>query len=125
NRPSDDGENGLAGARGWAEKNGQVQAAQEQARRAAELQKQREAELARTRALLEDQRRRQETDAQAQRQAQESRDQAAAAKFAEDGKKLLAQGKFDAAVTSFQAAQRLHKMNEVEGLITQASEKAA
>src|SRR5207302_6582860 len=42
-----------------------------------------------------------------------------------EGKKLLAQGKFDAAVTSFQAAQRLHKTNEVEGLITQASEKTA
>src|SRR5205823_2534117 len=98
---------------------------QEQARRVAEAQKQREAELARARTLLDEQHRRQENDAQAQRKAQEARDQAAAAKFIEEGKALLAQGKFDAAVTSFQAAQRLHKTSEVDGLIAQASEKAA
>ncbi len=124
-RPSDDGVRALAEARALAEKNAQAQTAQDQARRAAETQKQREAELARTRAQLEDQRRRQEADAQTQRQAQAARDQAAAAKFAEEGKKLLAQGNFDAALTPLQAAQRLHKTNEVEGLITQASEKAA
>jgi len=119
-RPGADGDLALAEARALAARNAQAQAAQEQARHAAELQKQKDAELARARAVVDEQRRRQQAEAQAQRQAQEARDQAAAAKFADAGKKLLAQGNFDAAVTSLQAAQRLHKSSEIEGLINQA-----
>jgi tetratricopeptide (TPR) repeat protein len=124
-RPGPDGDQALAEARALAARNAQAQAAQEQARRAAELQKQKDADLARARAVVDEQRRRQLAEAQAQRQAQETRDQAAAAKFADQGKKLLAQSNFDAAVTSLQAAQRLHKSSEIEGLINQAVAQSA
>ncbi|HEV3448500.1 MAG TPA: tetratricopeptide repeat protein, partial [Gemmataceae bacterium] len=124
-RPGPDGDQALAEARALAARNAQAQAAQEQARRAAELQKQKDADLARARAVVDEQRRLQLAEAQAQRQAQETRDQAAAAKFADAGKKLLAQGNFDAAVTSLQAAQRLHKSTDIEGLINQAVAQSA
>ena len=55
----------------------------------------------------------------------EVRDQAAAARFIQDGKHLLFQGNFDGAIVSFQAAQRLHKSSEVDGLITRALQESA
>ena len=61
----------------------------------------------------------------AQRNAQEARDQAAAAKLADESKRLLSQGKVDAAVASLQSARQLHPSKDMDALLNQALEKSA
>jgi tetratricopeptide (TPR) repeat protein len=115
----------LAQAKTLAEQSTRARAADEQARRESDQRRQREAELARVRAQVEDQRRRREADEQARRKAQEARDQAAYAKLVDDGKRLLVQGKYDAAAATLQTARQMRKTEEVDRLIAQAAQQQA
>jgi colicin import membrane protein len=124
-KPNDAGFRELAQAKAASEEAVRTQAAQEKARREAELRRQHEAEVARVQAQVEAERRRREADEQARRKAQEARDQAAYAKFLDEGQKLLAQEKYDAAIATLQNARQLRKTDESDRLLNQALEKQA
>src|SRR5262249_39310928 len=115
----------LAQARAKVDAAAQAKAAEEKARREAEQRKQREAELARVRNQVEEERRKREAEELARRKAQEARDQAAYVQLLDDGKKLMAQGKFDAAAASWQSARQVRQTEEVDRLLAQAREKQA
>jgi tetratricopeptide (TPR) repeat protein len=124
-KASDDARRKLALARAGAEEAARARATAEQTRRAAELRGQREAELAQARAQVAEEQRRRTAEEQAQRKVQEERDQTAYAKLLDEGRRLLAQGKYDAAVSALQNARQLRKTDEVERVLSEAREKQA
>jgi tetratricopeptide (TPR) repeat protein len=117
---TDDGFRELAQARAQAEQTARARAAEEQARRADDLRRQRDEERAQLRAQVEAERRRRADEERAQREAQEARDRAAYTQLLDQGQRLLAQEKYDAALTALQTARRLRPTDEVERLLSQA-----
>jgi hypothetical protein len=115
----------LAQARAQADETARKKVADEQARRIAEASRQREAELARSRQQVADERRRKEAEDKARHQAQEARDQAAYTKLLDDGRRLMAQDKYPAALTALENARQLRKTDEVDRLIGQIQGKQA
>ena len=124
-KPNDAAQKELALARAKADEAAKAAAAAEEARREAAERQKREAELARVRDQVAEERRKREAEEQARRQAQESRDQAAYGKLLEEGRRLLAQGKYDAAAACFQSARQLRPTPEADGLIQQAHQQQA
>ncbi|HEV3263519.1 MAG TPA: hypothetical protein VG013_42175 [Gemmataceae bacterium] len=124
-KPTDAAVQQLAQARARSEEAERSQAAQDKARREAELRRQQEAELAQTKAKVEAERRARDAQEQARRKAQDARDLAAQAKLLDNGKQLLAQKKYDAAVAALQIAVGLRKTDEGERLLQDALLKKA
>jgi hypothetical protein len=113
----------LAAARAKLDEAARKKAAEEQARREAEVRHQKEAELAKVQAKVAEEQRKRAAEEQARRQAQEARDQAAYAKLMDDGRRLLGQNNFEGAAASFQSARQLRQTAEVNQLLAQVSEK--
>jgi tetratricopeptide (TPR) repeat protein len=85
----------------------------------ANLRKQREAELAQARTLLEAERQRRDADELARRKAQDARDQQEYARLLDLAQRLSAKGQFDQAVGAAQRAKQIRPTNEAERLVNQ------
>jgi tetratricopeptide (TPR) repeat protein len=124
-QPSDSVNRDLAQAKAKVEETRKAQLALEQAAKEAALKKQRERELAQAKAKVEEERKRREAEEVAHRKETEARDNARAAALVEKGKQLLAKQQFDAALATLSSARQLHRTDEVDKLLVQASEGKA
>jgi tetratricopeptide (TPR) repeat protein len=124
-KPSDEATHSLATAKARAREAEQARAAAEQQRARADQERLKAEALARARADLDRERARTAAEAETRRQSDEARDQAAYTKLLGDGQRLLAQGKFDAAVSALQSARQIRKTDEVERLLHDALDKQA
>jgi tetratricopeptide (TPR) repeat protein len=79
-----------------------------------------EEQAAKVRAQLEAERKQREAQEAALRKAQNDRDNAEYARLVDQGKQQLANAKHSAAISSFQAAQRWKKSDQVDALLNQA-----
>jgi tetratricopeptide (TPR) repeat protein len=121
-QPSESVQRDLAQARTKAEEAKKVKLAKEQAAREATLREQREQELAKAKAKVDEERRRREAEDAARRKELLARDQAAAAQLIEQGKQLLGKQQYEAAIAAFANAKALHASGEVDKLLAQAQE---
>jgi tetratricopeptide (TPR) repeat protein len=121
-QPSDSVNRDLAQAKAKVEEAKKTQLAQDQAAREAALKKHHDEELAQAKAKVDEERKRRTAEDAARHQEMEARDQARAAALVEQGKQQLAKQQFDAALATLSAARQLHHTDEVEKLLTQASE---
>jgi hypothetical protein len=124
-KPNPAAQGELNEARRKADEVAHAKAAADKARQDAALKQQKEAELARARAQVEADRKKREDEELARRKAQEAHDQAAYAKFVDDGRRFLGQGNYDAAAANFQSARQLRATPEVNQLLAQLQEKQA
>lgn len=112
----------MALARAEVDRGTRVRAAQAAAAREAALRQQREQELARTRQKLAQEK---QAHAEAQKKATQERDNLLYQTSFDEGQRLYAQGKYDAALSSLQAARRVKSTPAVENLINLALHQEA
>ena len=99
--------------------------AEEKARLEDARRKETEAEAARLRAKLDQERKAREADELARRKAQEARDLASYTKFIDDAQDQLKGNKFDTAIATLLSAKQLRSTDEVNRLLGQAQERKA
>ena len=119
-KPTDAAVQELSQARARAEATERTQAVEQKVQLDAELRRKQQAELAQTRANVEAERRARQAQDEARRKTQDARDLAAQAKLLNNGKQLLAQNKYAAAVAALQSAVQLRKTDEGQRLLQQA-----
>jgi len=117
---SDEVHRELAAARAELDRVTKQRLAEEAKLRDLQVQQQREGELAKARARLETERKQREQEEAALRKTQEDRDNAAFLRLVDQGEKHLAEAKYNAAISTFQAARQLKKTDRLDALLNQA-----
>ncbi len=123
--PRDDLVRELALARAEAERATALQLADAVAKREADLRHQQEAALALARQKLEEDRAARLAAESIALKAQEKLDRTAYQAAFDEGQRLLAAGKYDAAIAALQSARRLRRTEAVEALLSQAMVESA
>jgi tetratricopeptide (TPR) repeat protein len=124
-QPSENVTRDLAQAKAKAEEAKKAQFVREQADKEAALKKQRDEELAQAKTKVEEERKRRAAEDAARRKEMDARDQARAAALVEQGKQQIAKQQFDAALATLSSARQLHRTDEIDRLLTQASDGKA
>jgi tetratricopeptide (TPR) repeat protein len=120
-KPSDGGFRDLAQARARLDEANRARAAEEQAKKDAELKKQREQAQVR----VEEEKRKRDAEEQARRKAEEARQAADYGHHLDAGKAHLTRQNYDGAAAEFQAARKLKATPEVEKLLADAHDAQA
>jgi tetratricopeptide (TPR) repeat protein len=124
-QPSDSVNRELAQEKAKEEETRKAQAAKEQAAKEAAQRKQREEQIAKAKANVDEERKRREAEDAARRKEMETRDHAQAARLIEQAKQQLAKQQYDAALVALGSARQLHHTDEVDKLLAQAIEGKA